>query len=351
MREDAVAKSVSEIKTRIVDTGPDEAKLRNLEANARSKRAELDRLRAQFEGNRVRADDSRTIPVEAQIVSMARPSSVPVFPKKTATTLLVAVATLMFGMAIVITRGLLSGVRVPVAVEREPMRRTMPVAPVLPGLHRAPELAAAAEPPQGAAMHAFDLPAAIADRLRALREQALSGTRSLFAGDVTARTTIERARVIGDPRRRGERIALERRHLVGAGEAPRRCSAGRGRAGPARRGARRAPTPARDQQLPRAAKSRRRGGLARANACASHDRGQERAEHAVDVERVVAERRAGGPRSPTHARSRSCRARAAPRPARAGARTLAATRAATSTPARRRAPARRHHGRANTTGR
>jgi succinoglycan biosynthesis transport protein ExoP len=186
MREEAVAKSVSEIKTRIVDTGPDEAKLRNLEANARSKRAELDRLRAQYEGNRVRADDSRTIPVEAQIVSMARPSSVPVFPKKTATTLLVAVATLMFGMAIVITRGLLSGVRVPVAVEREPMRRTMPVAPVLPGLHRVPDLAAAAEPPQGAAMHAFDSPAAIADRLRAMRAQALSGTRSLIAGDITA---------------------------------------------------------------------------------------------------------------------------------------------------------------------
>jgi hypothetical protein len=123
---------------------------------------------------------------------MARPSSVPVFPKKSATTLLVAVATLMFGMAIVITRGLLSGVRVPAAVEREPMRRSMPVAPVLPGLRRAPELAATAEPPQraamsafGAAMPAFDSPEAIADRLRAMRAQALSGTRSLVAGDIT----------------------------------------------------------------------------------------------------------------------------------------------------------------------
>ncbi len=80
LREEAVQKSVSEIKRDIVSAGPEEAKLRSLEADAKSKRAELDRLRAQFEANRVRADDSRTIPVEAQIVSSARPSTVPFFP-------------------------------------------------------------------------------------------------------------------------------------------------------------------------------------------------------------------------------------------------------------------------------
>lgn len=112
LREDAIQKSVADIKSRIVTSGPEEAKLRNLEADARSKRAELDRLRAQFESNRVRADDSRTIPVEAQIVSSARPSSVPVFPRKGATALLVAVATMMIGLALVITRGLLSDSRV-----------------------------------------------------------------------------------------------------------------------------------------------------------------------------------------------------------------------------------------------
>lgn len=112
LREDAIQKSVADIKSRIVNAGPEEAKLRSLEADARSKRAELDRLRAQYEANRVRADDSRTIPVEAQIVSSARPSSTPVFPRKSATSLLVAVATMMIGLALVITRGLLSDSRV-----------------------------------------------------------------------------------------------------------------------------------------------------------------------------------------------------------------------------------------------
>lgn len=112
LREDAIQKSVADIKNRIVTAGPEEAKLRSLEADARSKRAELDRLRAQYESNRVRADDSRTIPVEAQIVSSARPSSVPVFPRKGATALLAAVATMMIGLALVITRGLLSDSRV-----------------------------------------------------------------------------------------------------------------------------------------------------------------------------------------------------------------------------------------------
>lgn len=207
MREEAVAKSVSEIKTRIVDTGPDEAKLRNLEANAKSKRAELDRLKAQYEGNRMRADDSRTIPVEAQIVSMARPSSVPVFPKKTATTLLVAVATLMFGLAVVITRGLLSGVRLPGPAEREPMRRPMPVAPVLPGLRQAftsPPAAvpvaaevAAAEPPQGAALPAFASLEELTERLCAMRAQGLSGTRTLVAGEIAARPLATEAVSLG----------------------------------------------------------------------------------------------------------------------------------------------------------
>lgn len=112
LREDAIQKSVADIKTRIVTSGPEEAKLRSFEADARSKRAELDRLRAQYEANRVRSDDSRTIPVEAQIVSSARPSGTPVFPRKSATSLLVGVATLMIGLALVITRGLLGGSRV-----------------------------------------------------------------------------------------------------------------------------------------------------------------------------------------------------------------------------------------------
>ncbi len=123
LREEAIQKNVADIKSRIVTAGPEEAKLRSLEADARSKRAELDRLRAQFEANRVRADDTRTIPVEAQIVSSARPSAVPVFPRKGATALLVALATMMIGLALVITRGLLSGARVASGAGRPQERR------------------------------------------------------------------------------------------------------------------------------------------------------------------------------------------------------------------------------------
>jgi len=152
LREDAIGKSVDEIKSRIVNAGPEEAKLRSLEADARSKRAELDRLRAQFEANRVRADDSRAIPVEAQIVSSARPSTVPVFPKKGPIAFLVAAAAVLMGLALVVTRGLLSGARVPGAPRRaRPMReRRLPALPVLP-LRREAETAARAHEPRTAA--------------------------------------------------------------------------------------------------------------------------------------------------------------------------------------------------------
>ncbi|MBN8912836.1 MAG: lipopolysaccharide biosynthesis protein [Rhizobiales bacterium] len=133
LREEAIQKSVADIKSRIVTAGPEEAKLRSLEADAKSKRAELDRLRAQFEANRVRADDSRTIPVEAQIVSSARPSAVPVFPRKGATALLVALATMMIGLALVITRGLLGGARVASGAARpQAERRRERHQPMLP---------------------------------------------------------------------------------------------------------------------------------------------------------------------------------------------------------------------------
>jgi uncharacterized protein involved in exopolysaccharide biosynthesis len=72
LREDAIKKNLADVKARVVDTGEDAVKLRQLEAGAKSKRAELESLQARFEANRVRAD-KRAIPVEAQIVSLARP--------------------------------------------------------------------------------------------------------------------------------------------------------------------------------------------------------------------------------------------------------------------------------------
>jgi len=233
-REDAIAKSVSETKARIVKTGPDEARLRSLEADAKSKRAELERLKAQYEANRIRAGDTRAVPVEAQILSNARPASLPVFPKKTASALLSAVATLMIGLALVITRGLLGQSHATPVYHRQSADRTRPE-PVLPPAARidtvkdiAPgkakaerRLFATAPPSEPAARdaapktldrgtpevrqpetrmpeasnaesaanqpseprHVSDL-ADVADRLEALRKRGLSGTRTLIAGNM-----------------------------------------------------------------------------------------------------------------------------------------------------------------------
>ncbi|MDX2308531.1 MAG: exopolysaccharide transport family protein [Hyphomicrobium sp.] len=110
LRHEEIKKSIATVKSRIVDTGPDQVKLRQLEDEAKSKRQELERLVAQFEANRAKSD-SRTVPVEAQIVSSARAASVPVYPKKGAYAGLVAFATLLFGLAIVVTGALLRGAR------------------------------------------------------------------------------------------------------------------------------------------------------------------------------------------------------------------------------------------------
>lgn len=109
-REDSIKKSLDEIKTRVVDKAPEEAKLRQLEASARAKRIELESLQSQLESNRKR-QDTRAQPVEAQIMTRAAAASLPVFPKKGQNAALVAFATLLFGTFWTITRALFDGAR------------------------------------------------------------------------------------------------------------------------------------------------------------------------------------------------------------------------------------------------
>jgi succinoglycan biosynthesis transport protein ExoP len=111
-REASVRQSLDQMKKQVSGTGNDEVQLRQLEATAKSKRAELDRLQARFEANRLNAD-RRAVPIEAQIVSLARPTSVPSFPKPLPYSALVAMATLLFGIAIVITKALFTAARTP----------------------------------------------------------------------------------------------------------------------------------------------------------------------------------------------------------------------------------------------
>ena len=128
MREASIAKSLDEIKSQVTATSGDQVELRQLEDISKSKRSELERLQAQYEANKVKAD-SGVVPVEAQIISRASASSVPVFPKKAPYTALVMLATILFGMAWVITRALLNGARVN-ANGRHPMRRASDYAAV-----------------------------------------------------------------------------------------------------------------------------------------------------------------------------------------------------------------------------
>ncbi len=126
-REASMRQSLEQAKKQVSGTGNDEVQLRQLEAVARSKRAELDRLQARFEANRIAAD-RRAVPVEAQIISLARPTSVPSFPKPVPYAILASLATLLFGIAIVITRALFTAARRGGAAEAARGRSTISTA-------------------------------------------------------------------------------------------------------------------------------------------------------------------------------------------------------------------------------
>ena len=134
-REAAVRQSLEQMKKQVVGTGDDEVQLRQLEATAKSKRAELERLQARFEANRLNAD-RRAVPIEAQIVSLAHPTSVPSFPKPLQYAALVAMATLLFGIAIVVTRALFDAARNPgraAALRETAAARGIPAPAFVPG--------------------------------------------------------------------------------------------------------------------------------------------------------------------------------------------------------------------------
>lgn len=124
LREAALSKSIDDVKKQIVKQSPDEVTLRQLEAAAKSKRAELERLQAQFEANRARAT-SLAIPVETHVVTAARASSSVVYPKKLPITLAVSLATLLAGLGVVLTRAIVTGARLTPA---EAKSATMPAA-------------------------------------------------------------------------------------------------------------------------------------------------------------------------------------------------------------------------------
>lgn len=109
-REASIQKSIDEVKSRVVSGSTDEVKLRQLEATAKSKRVELERLQAQYEAGRVRTA-AATAPVEVQILSAAHAASLPEFPKKGSYATLAFVAMLLLSTSLSIIKAAFNAAR------------------------------------------------------------------------------------------------------------------------------------------------------------------------------------------------------------------------------------------------
>jgi len=139
LRVDDIARQMSAIKTKVMSSSDDDAQVKILEARAQSKRAELDRLQRQLEDNKTLVL-TKSVPVEAQIVSVARPSGKPTFPKKGPISALVFAATFLLGLAIsaareIIVRGTSPVVATGPAFGRRKTDRQPDVAPEIAEWH------------------------------------------------------------------------------------------------------------------------------------------------------------------------------------------------------------------------
>ncbi len=194
MREAAVKKSIDDLKARVVGTGDDQVKLRQLEAVAKSKRAELERLQARYEANRARAE-SRAIPIDAQIITTAHPSSVASFPKRFPYAALVAVAVILFGIAIVATKALFTAARGPKPAWSPAVAGLVRTAPQAPG----PDAPSAAK--SVGAVSTVDSVAALAGELL-VRPPDIGGFRTLITGETdgvdSGPEAVELARTLAD---------------------------------------------------------------------------------------------------------------------------------------------------------
>lgn len=109
-REAGVRRRLDDMKRTVVTSAPDSAKLVQLENQAKTKRAELERLQRQYEAAASSAG-AGVGAVEVEIVSRAYPSNEKVFPKIGTMAPLAAFATLMLGFALTLTRELVRGAR------------------------------------------------------------------------------------------------------------------------------------------------------------------------------------------------------------------------------------------------
>lgn len=151
-REDEIVRSIEALKKKVADAGDSAVKLADLEAAAKSKRAALEQLRAQFEAEMARGTEAGGVP-EAQILNKARVAGAPSFPRKGPFAALVMLATLLFGTVWIVANALWQGPRPQHKGFDRPVRDTTsaPFEPVEPMLPAQPKAAVAEDVPSGAA--------------------------------------------------------------------------------------------------------------------------------------------------------------------------------------------------------
>jgi uncharacterized protein involved in exopolysaccharide biosynthesis len=210
LRVDAVTKQIDQLKTKVVGQTGNEARLKELESLARSKRTELERLQKQLEDNRT-VVNIRQVPIEAQIISRALPSATPTSPRKGPSALLASAAALILGLAFVVTKALVSApihlphsptaaARAPVTGRIEDVHAEPMFAPPAPGAQ--PKRPAAALKPARAApsTSAAAVPQAIKDLTLRLvtRTDVTAGVRTLVAGDEAGIDALPQAKVLAE---------------------------------------------------------------------------------------------------------------------------------------------------------
>ncbi len=203
LREEAIRGRIEEAKKRVVGAGADDVKLRALESLAKSKRVEFERLQAQLEAART-TSDAKAVPVEVQIISRARPSSEKAWPKAGMITLLAMTATLLLGLAFVVTRELFAMARPGFAGDEPAGAQNGLVTAVREAAFRG-----APQPPESVRT------ASVLARRLVARAQGRGGFRSLVAGEVAGseagRIAIELARQLAGLGRAGDPSRLEPR--------------------------------------------------------------------------------------------------------------------------------------------
>ncbi len=207
IRVESVTKQIDGLKTTVVSQTGNEARLKEFESLARSKRTELERLQKQLEDNRT-VVNIKQVPIEASLVARAIPSSTAIAPKKTASAGLASAATLILGLAFLITKALVTGTPNDVP-ERKPARSKNTPAPQrepafdTPGStedtrHDEPLRPAAAA--HNDLVDTPDLPAPmrkLAERLLSRTDMA-GGVRTLVTPEATGRNSFAEARLLAE---------------------------------------------------------------------------------------------------------------------------------------------------------